>query len=155
MNTPTIRLTHGGFQKLTQELEELRTVRRPQVQAWIRHSREAGDAIDNAAYDEAQGEQAYIDGRIRDLEMTLKSALLVPVCPSLDVVMLGSQVTVADDSGLEERYTIVGSIEADPRHGLISDESPVGRALIGRRPGETVSVAAPGGTFDLVVVAIG
>ena len=82
------------------------------------------------------------------------SARIIERRDDLDVATLGSRVTVTDDIGAKAIYTIVGSIEADPKRGLISDESPVGRALLGRRVGETASVVAPGGTFDLVIAAI-
>jgi transcription elongation factor GreA len=89
-----------------------------------------------------------------ELEVTLANAEIIGLRPKADAVTLGSEVAVADGEGVEESYTIVGSLEADPRLGLISNESPVGRALLGKRAGETASVVAPGGRFDLTVVSV-
>jgi transcription elongation factor GreA len=149
-----VYLTREGFKKFEEELEQLRTVKRPQVSERIRRSKDFTDTVDNAEYDEAKNEQAFIEGRIQELEATLASAQMIGVGSKGDFVTLGSQVTVKDDEGVEEHYTIVGSVEADPRHGLISNESPVGRALLGKKAGERASVIAPGGSFDLVVVDV-
>ena len=149
-----VYLTRDGFKKFEEELEYLRTVKRPQVAERIRRAKEFTDTVDNAEYDEAKSEQGFIEGRIQELEATLANAQMIGEGPHSDVVDLGSLVTVKDDEGIEEKYTIVGSVEADPRHGLISNESPVGRALLGKRAGEKVSVTAPGGSFDLVVVEV-
>ena len=138
-----IYLTREGFKKFDEELEHLRTVRRPQVAERIRLAKELTDTVDNAEYDDAKSEQG-----------TLASAQIIGEGPHPDYVDLGSRVTVKDADGIEEAYLIVGSVEADPRHGLISNESPVGRALLGKRAGEHVSVVAPGGSFELVVVKV-
>jgi transcription elongation factor GreA len=149
-----IYLTREGFKKFDEELEHLRTVRRPQVAERIRLAKELTDTVDNAEYDDAKSEQGFIEGRIQELEGTLASAQIIGEGPHPDYVDLGSRVTVKDADGIEEAYLIVGSVEADPRHGLISNESPVGRALLGKRAGEQVSVVAPGGSFELVVVEV-
>jgi transcription elongation factor GreA len=149
-----VYLTREGFRKVEEDLEQLRTVKRPQVAERIRKAKEFTDTVDNAEYDEAKSEQAFIEGRIQELEATLANAEIIGEGPHPDYVALGSTVTVKDADGVEEEYTIVGSVEADPRHGMISNESPVGRALLGKRVGEQASVVAPGGSFDLTVVRV-
>jgi transcription elongation factor GreA len=149
-----VYLTREGYRRFEEELEQLRTVKRPQISERIRRAKEFTDTVDNAEYDEAKSEQGFVEGRIQELEATLASAQLIGDGPSSDVVALGSRVVVKDDEGIQESYTIVGSVEADPRHGMISNESPVGRALLGKRAGERSTVVAPGGSFDLVVVEI-
>ena len=98
--------------------------------------------------------KAFIEGRIRDLEYQLANAEVIDDHPAADYVRIGSRVTVLDTSGEEEVYTIVGTAEADPRRGFISNESPVGRALLGKRPGEKADVVAPGGSFALTIVRL-
>ena len=149
-----VYLTREGFKKFEEELEQLRTVKRPRVAERIRQAKEFTDTVDNAEYDEAKSEQAFVEGRIQELERALANAQIIGDGPHSDVVELGSHVTVKDGDGVEEKYTIVGSVEADPRHGLISNESPVGRALLGKRVGEQASVVAPGGSFELTIVEV-
>lgn len=150
MTTRIIHLTRDGFERLTQELNRLQTVERPRILANLQNARgQDGEG------EEARSEQGFVERRIRELRAALLDAQIVDPEPDPEVVSLGSRVTVVDDHGDEERYRIVGPIEASPRQGLISEESPVGQALIGRRVGDFVSVSAPGGRFELVVVAIG
>jgi transcription elongation factor GreA len=151
----TVYLTLEGFKRLDGELEHLRTVKRPEVSDRIRNSKDMNDVTDNAEYDEAKSEQSFIEGRIVELELTLASAQIIADGGSTDYVGLGSRVKVKDDEGEEDEYRIVGSMEADAKRGLISNESPVGRALLGKKPGESATVVAPGGSFDLTVVTIG
>lgn len=151
----TVYLTREGFKRLDDELEHLRTVKRPEVSERIRRAKDMTDVVDNAEYDEAKSEQGFIEGRIAELELTLASAQIIGEGPVSDVVTLGSHVTVKDSEGDLEKYRIVGSMEADPRHGFISNESPVGRALLGKKQGESATVVAPGGAFDLTVVEVG
>src|SRR5829696_7072615 len=150
-----VYLTREGFKRLDEELEHLRTVKRPEVSERIRRSKDMTDVVDNAEYDEAKSEQGFVEGRIAELERTLASAQIIGGGPKPEFVALGSHVNVMDDAGATEKYQIVGSMEADPRRGLISNESPVGRALLGKKPGESATVVAPGGSFDLTVVEIG
>jgi len=150
-----VYLTRAGYKRLDEELEQLRTVKRPQVSEQIRQSKDRTDFEDNAEYDEAKSQQSFVEGRIQELEATLAAAQLIGDGPPSDFVGLGSHVTVKDSDYVEEAYTIVGSMEADPKKGQISNESPVGRALLGKKVGETASVVAPGGSFDLAVVSIG
>jgi len=149
-----VYLTREGFKRLDEELEHLRTVKRTEVSERIRRAKDMTDVVDNAEYDEAKSEQGFIEGRIAELERTLASAQIIGDGPRTDFVGLGSHVKVKDDEGDTEDYQIVGSMEADPRRGLISNESPVGRALLGKKKGETTSVVAPGGSFDLMVVEV-
>lgn len=151
----TVYLTREGFKRLDEELEQLRTVKRPEVSDRIRRSKDMTDVTDNAEYDEAKSEQAFVEGRIAELELTLASAQIIEESASTEFVGLGSRVTVRDDDGEEDKYRIVGSMEADPKRGMISNESPVGRALLGKKPGESATVVAPGGSFNLTVVTIG
>ena len=150
-----VYLTRQGFKKFEDELEYLRNTKRHEVSERIRNAKEFTDTVDNAEYDDAKAEQAFIEGRIQDLQYQLANAQLIDEGqPAGDFVRLGSHVTVLDATGEEEKYTIVGSAEADPRHGFISNESPVGRALLGKRVGEDVDVVAPGGSFNLKVVGV-
>lgn len=149
-----VYLTGAGFKKFEDELNHLKTDKRTEVAERIRRAKEFTDTVDNAEYDDAKAEQAFIEGRIQDLEYQLANAQIIDDHPAGDYVRLGSKVTVTDPDGEEEVYTIVGSAEADPQHGYISNESPVGRALMGKRIGEQVDVVAPGGSFNLKVVSL-
>lgn len=149
-----VYLTHEGYERLDHELHELRTVRRPAVAERIRRAKEFTDTVDNAEYDEAKQDQAFIEGRIQDLERLLASAQFIEDHPASDCVRLGSHVTVEDEEGEDEEYLIVGSAEADPRHGRISNESPVGHALLGRCVGDEIDVTAPGGSFRLRITKL-
>ena len=149
-----VYLTRQGFRKFEEELEHLKSEKRAEVAERIRKAKEFTDTVDNAEYDDAKAEQAFIEGRIKDLEYQLANAQIIDDHPAVDFVRIGSRVTVLDPSGEEEIYTIVGSAEADPRQGYISNESPVGRALLGKRIGEQVDVVAPGGSFNLKVVGV-
>lgn len=148
----TVYLTREGLAKLEEELHHLRTVRRQEVAERIRRSKEFTTTVDNAEYDDAKNEQAFVEGRVQSLERILANAIVIEegTAPS-GFVRLGSRVTVTGPEGEDEVYVIVGSAEADPKTGRISNESPIGRALIGHKVGDRVSVMAPGGSFDLVV----
>ena len=147
-------LTHEGYERLEHELQELRTVRRPAVSERIRRAKEFTDTVDNAEYDDAKQDQAFIEGRIQDLERMLATARIIEEHPDVDCVRLGSHVVVEEDEGDLQEFLIVGSAEADPRHGRISNESPVGSALLGKKVGDAVDVTAPGGSFRLTVKKI-
>lgn len=151
----TVYLTREGFTRLDGELEQLRTVKRPEVSERIRLSKDMTDTSDNAVYDEAKSEQSFVEGRIAELELTLANAHIIGDGPATEFVGLGSRVTVRDNEGDEDKYRIVGSMEADAKHGMISNESPVGRALMGKKRGESATVVAPGGAFDLTVLEVG
>jgi len=147
-------LTPEGYKKLEEELNYLRTVKRQEVAQRLHEAlAEGGELIENAEYEAAKNEQAFVEGRIQELEYVLANARVVERLPS-DEVNIGSQVTVAYDDGSEETYTVVGAAEASPREGLISNESPLGKALMGRKAGETVEVQAPDGTFRVKILKI-
>lgn len=151
----TVYLTREGLGKLEEELNFLRTVRRQQVAERIRRAKEFTNTVDNAEYDDAKNEQAFVEGRIQAVERALANAVVIEnrATPS-EYVRIGSQVTVTDAEGIEESYTIVGSAEADPKVGRVSNESPVGRALLGHKVGDRISVLAPGGSFELEIKAV-
>jgi transcription elongation factor GreA len=154
MQEKVVYLTPEGKERFAAELRELQTVRRHEVEDRIRRAKEFSDTVDNAEYDEAKTEQAFVEGRIQDLERMLSSARMIEEPVRADYVRMGSHVRIVDGDGEEQTYYLVGSQEADPRKGLISNESPIGRALIGKRAGEEVTVVAPGGSFDIKVLAI-
>jgi transcription elongation factor GreA len=154
MHEKTVYLTREGKERFTAELHELTTVRRHEVEERIRRAKEFADTTDNAEYDLAKSDQAFVEGRIQELEHMLASAQLIEEPPSADFVRLGCRVTVRTSDGEEETYHLVGSQEANPRRGLISNESPLGRALIGKRVGEETTVVAPGGSFTVEVLSI-
>ena len=148
-------LTPEGLEKLKAELEHLRTVRRQEVANRIQKAKELSSAVNNAEYDDAKNEQAFVEGRILTLENMIKNAVIIEADESPPVwVKLGSRVTMEDQEGKEQSFIIVGSAEASPTEGKISNESPVGRALLGKRVGEVVQVAAPAGVQTLTVIKI-
>jgi transcription elongation factor GreA len=148
-------LTPEGLEKLKAELEHLQSVRRPQVAEQIHKAKELGGTVDNAEYDDAKNEQAFVEGRILTLEGMIKSATLIQEEKSPSkYVKLGSKVTVRNQDGEEEQYVIVGSAEASPAEGKISNESPVGSALLGKKVGNEVEAQVPAGTLKLKVVSI-
>jgi transcription elongation factor GreA len=156
MDTKRTPVTREGYERLKAEIEELKSVRRPQIAAIVAEARSHGDLRENAAYDVARNDQMMNEKRIADLEALLRNAQIVdlndrPSNP--EIVTVGSTVVV-DFEGDEERYTIVGAIEAKPKDGLISNESPIGKALIGKRVGQEAVVATPGGASRFTVKRI-
>src|ERR1700742_197456 len=140
-------LTPEGLEKLKQEIEYLSTTKRREVAERIKEAREFGDISENSEYDDAKNEQAMLEARIATLEDKLRSASVIDAAElSADVVRVGSQVHVTDDKGKKLTYTIVGSTEADPSENKLSNESPVGKALLGRKQGDTATVVTPKGT---------
>lgn len=152
----TIKLTEDGLKKLEEELENLKTVGRADIAEKIKVARGYGDLSENSEYDEAKNEQAKIEARIVEIEAMLKNVEIIEdVKGKAKTVVVGVTVKVLDEEYDEEcEYRVVGSTEADPRQGKISDESPVGKALMGKKVGDVVIVEAPGGEFKLKVVAI-
>jgi transcription elongation factor GreA len=147
-------LTLEGRHTLEEELEYLRTVRRAEVAERIQSAKEEGDIMENAAYDYAKEEQAFVEGRIQALETTLRKATIIEG-GSTDVVGLGTRVTVMEQGGdTLETYQIVGSVEADPTHGRISNKSPMGKALLNHRVGDEVTFSTPGGILHFQIVSI-
>lgn len=151
-----ILLTKEGLARLEQELEMLKTQKRREVAERIKAARELGDISENSEYDDAKNEQAFIEGRIAALEKTLRRARVVSSDEARDgAVVLGSRVRVRDlDLGEEMEYRVVGSAEADPSNNRISNESPVGKALMGHREGEIVAVKVPDGTIQLEILKV-
>lgn len=151
-------LTKEGLEKLQQELDTLKNVARKEVINRIKTAREQGDLSENAEYSDAKDQQSFIEGRILELENTIRSAVLIEPTVGRDgTVGLGMTVTIncEGDHGVDERrYTIVGSNEANPTGGRISNESPLGRAFIGKRLGETVEVRTPKGMMRCTIVHV-
>ena len=148
-----IRITKEGKTKLESELEHLTTIRRPEVAEKIKRAREMGGTENNAEYDEAKNDQAFVEGKILMLENILWNATVVDSVSS-GVVDLGSKVLIQNQDGKIEQYSIVGSAEASPVDGKISDESPVGQALIGKKPGDEIEVQTPAGILKLLILEI-
>jgi transcription elongation factor GreA len=147
-------LTGKGLKKLEEELVYLRTVRRAQVADRLHNAQEAGELIENAEYEDAKNEQAFVEGRIRQLESMLSNAVIITEHGSIDAVTLGSRVTVKEAGGNNEDYLLVGAAEANPKEGRISNESPLGKALLGRRVGDEVNVQAPAGLLTFRILKI-
>lgn len=147
-------LTAEGRRKLLDELEYLRTVRRAEVAAQIKFAKEGGDVSENAGYDEAKNAQAFLEGRIMTIEKMLETAELIENDGPADSVQMGSFVTVYED-GETDKYQIVGSAEANPSQGRISNESPMGKAMMGRRVGDQCTVKTPGGERKFEIAKIG
>ena len=155
MQEKVVYLTPEGKQRFSAELHQLLTVRRHEIEDQIRRAKEFSDTVDNAEYDEAKTEQSFVEGRIQELERMLAAAKLIEEpTTKADFVRMGAHIKVVDSEGDEETYYLVGSHEADPRRGLISNESPIGRALIGKREGDEVTVVAPAGAFNLRILEI-
>lgn len=156
MDNKQILLTDEGLLKLEQELEMLKTQKRQEVAEKIKVARGFGDLSENSEYDAAKEEQAQVEARIVQLENMLKNAKVIDEDEiDLNVVSVGTRVRVYDEEFDEElEYSIVGSTEADPDENKISDESPVGKALIGRSVGEVVDVDTPGGTIQFKILSI-
>jgi transcription elongation factor GreA len=152
VNKPTY-LSREGLDDLRAELDEMTNVRRQEVAARIHDAKEHGDLSENAEYEDAKNQQAFLEGRIQTLESIIKNATIIDEHHSTEHVQIGSTVTVDGDDGTET-YTIVGSAEAKPSAGKISNESPVGRALLGRRKGDKIVVHVPAGDRTYKVVTI-
>jgi transcription elongation factor GreA len=145
-------LTKEGLQTLQDELAQLKSTRRPEVAGRIHKASETGGTVDNAEYEEAKNEQAFVEGRISELERTLSNAVVEDSSDRDDgVIKFGSSVTVTTDKGQKRSYKVVGSAEAAPLEGKISLESPVGRSLMGRRIGEEVDIETPAGVISLKI----
>jgi transcription elongation factor GreA len=153
METQDVFLTNEGRQRAISQLESLRTEGRAKVAQYLHDAKEAGDVIDNAAYEDAKNEQARLEGRIIELEQLLAKAKLIDHRRT-DVVSLGSVVHLSTSEGREYRYTLVGAFEANPSAGRISNESPVGKALLGRKASELVMVSTPGGVKEYTILSI-
>lgn len=148
-------LTREGYAKLQEELEYLRTKKREEIAQRLHEAMEGGELIENAEYEAAKNEQAFVEGRIKELEYLLASAKIIEEGGAHgNVVQVGSRVTIQEEGAEPEVYTIVGAAEANPVLGRISNESPLGKALIGKKAGDNVQVDAPQGSFRVTILKV-
>jgi transcription elongation factor GreA len=153
------RLTPEGYARMQEKLEFLRTVKRKEVADYIHEAKEAGDISESSAYEDAKNEQAKLEGQILELERLLSVAEIMTADMHGDVegpaeVRIGMQVDVTSSSGTARTFKLVTTFEADPKSGLISNESPVGKALMGHKEGEQVTVSTPGGVTTYTIQSI-
>jgi transcription elongation factor GreA len=155
MGQKEVFLTEEGLKKLEEELQYLETEKRAEVAARIQSAKEEGDISENAEYEDAKHAQAFVEGRIMTVRAMIRNAVVIEDNGPSDEVRLGSRVTVREE-GLDEpeMYHLVGSAEADPLDGRISNESPIGQALMGQRVGAVVSYEAPAGEIRLTILSI-
>jgi transcription elongation factor GreA len=154
MDEKPVLLTKDGLKALEDELQQLVNVRRGEVAERIRQARDFGDIAENAEYTEAKNEQSLLEGRIQTLEVMVRNAVMIEEEPrQKGVVAAGSQVRVSSDEG-EESYTIVGAAEADPLAGRISNESPLGRAMLGHKAGDEIEWTSPMGTSRVKILSV-
>src|SRR5512133_550162 len=153
---PNNFLTKEGYQKLQDELDYLRSAKRQEVANRLHEAMEGGELIENAEYEAAKNEQAFVEGRIKELEVLLATARVIDegAHQMSGAVQVGSTVTIQEESLEPEVYTIVGAAEANPVRGKISNESPLGKALLNRKAGERVQVDAPQGSFAVTIVKV-
>ena len=152
-NAEKIMVTAEGYLDLENELNELKNVRRPQIIQAIKEARALGDLSENADYDAARDEQAQVESRIKELEYKLEHSEIIEN-KKKNQVSLGSKVVIKYDDGEEDEYMIVGSLEADPFNNRISNESPIGIAVMGKKQGDVVSVASPNGSYEVTIKEI-
>jgi transcription elongation factor GreA len=153
---PSTFLTKEGFQKLQDELDYLRTIKRQEVADRLHEAMEGGELIENAEYEAAKNEQAFVEGRIQELEILLATARVIEddKKKKADTIQVGYTVTIQEEGFDEETYTIVGAAEANPREGKISNESPMGKAILSHRPGDEVQVDTPDGSYTVRIIKI-
>ena len=154
---PTNFLTKEGFQKLQDELDHLRTVKRAEVAARLHEAMEGGELIENAEYEAAKNDQAFVEGRIQELDHLLATAQIIEDTgkpKKNDAIAVGAKVTIKEGNFEAETFTIVGAAEANPREGKISNESPIGKAILGHKLGDTVKVETPGGTYNVKILKV-
>ncbi len=157
MQDSPVYLTPEGREKIAAKLAHLRDVRRPEAEERVKSAREISDLDGNPEYDEAKGELSLIDREIRHLENLLEDAVLLVEekrSSRSAVIKLGSEVLLLNEDGEEENYRIVSRAEADPRKGLISNESPIGKALLGHKKGDRIETEVPDGTRTLKIVKV-
>ena len=154
---PNSFLTREGYQKLQDELDYLRTQKREEIANRLHEAMEGGELIENAEYEAAKNEQAFVEGRIKELEILLATAHIIEEKPSAGkIVQVGSCVTIQEEgSKLKEEYAIVGVAEADHANGKISNESPLGKALLNHQEGDVIQVDAPAGAFTVKLLKVG
>ncbi|MDX1377303.1 MAG: transcription elongation factor GreA [Anaerolineales bacterium] len=149
-------LTKEGYQKLQEELDYLQKVKRKEVAERLHEAMEGGELIENAEYEAAKNEQAFVEGRIQELDVLLASAKIIEDNgkKKSDGVQLGSKVTIKEGNFEAEEFTLVGIAEANPREGKISNESPIGKAILGHKVGDAVKVETPGGTYTVKILKV-
>ena len=148
-------LTQEGFDKLQEELDYLRTTKRQEVADRLREAADGEDLIENAEYEAAKNEQAFVEGRIQELEILLATAKIIEENGKGDVIQVGSKVTIQEENFKDkESFVIVGAAEANPIKGRISNESPLGQALLNKKAGQVVEVNAPAGSFKVTVLKV-
>jgi transcription elongation factor GreA len=149
-------LTKEGYQKLQDELDHLRTAKRMEVAARLHEAMEGGELIENAEYEAAKNEQAFVEGRIQELEVLLATAHMIEENgkKKSDIISIGSKVTIKEGNFEAETFTIVGVAEANPREGKISNESPIGKSILNHKVGDVVKVETPGGTYNVKIIKL-
>ena len=152
---PATFLTKEGYQRLQEELDNLHTVKREEIALRLHEAMEDGDLIENAEYEAAKNEQAFTEGRIKELERILANARIISEL-DLDpfIVEIGNKVTLQEEGLEPEVFTIVGAAESDPRKGKISNESPLGKAVLNHRAGDVVQVDAPEGSYKVQIIKV-
>jgi len=152
------RLTPEGFAKMKERLDFLRKIKRKEIADYIHEAKEAGDISESSAYEDAKNEQAKVEGKILDLERLLAVAeIMTPDMHPQETeltVRIGTQIEVESESGAKRVFKLVETFEADPKSGLISDQSPVGKALMGHKAGDEVNVSTPGGVTKYSILSI-
>ena len=154
MNGKQHYLTPEGAQRLREELEFLKTTKRSELAKRLREAIQMGDLSENADYIAAKEEQGFLEGRIQEIEALLRQAIIIEDNGHKEIVDMGAKVTIQEGSAPEETYHIVGPAEANPRIGKISHESPIGKALLGRKVGDEIAVKTPGGEIRFKIVSI-
>lgn len=149
-------LTREGYDKLQEELDYLRTEKREQIADRLHEAIEGGELLDNAELEAAKNEQAFVEGRIKELEILLATARVVDdKSAQADTIQVGTKVVIQEEGSKDkEEYVIVGAAEADPAKGRISNESPLGKALVNHREGDKVQVDAPAGSFQVKIIKV-
>jgi len=157
---PTSYLTQNGYIKLQKELDDLRSVKRQEVADRLREAMEGGDLIENAEYESAKNEQSFVEGRISELKQLLANAHIIDYDEEGSngdnrFVQVGSTVYLREDGEKRsDKYMIVGAAEADPRNGMISNESPIGKAVLGHKAGDEVEIKAPAGNIKFKITTV-
>jgi transcription elongation factor GreA len=149
-----IYLTSDGEAKLRAELQELTGPRREELARRLRSAIQMGDLSENADYHKAKEDQGFLEGRIKEIETVLRNAVIIEKSANVDVVSIGDHVTIQEDGFDPETYHVVGAREADPRNGKISNESPIGRAIMDRKVGDMVEADTPGGKMKFKILKI-
>ena len=152
MEEKKIKYTVEGYEKLQEELNYLKNVRRQEVKELLKEARSFGDLSENSEYDEARDQQAKVESRIIELEYLIKNAEVIDTEVVKNIVSLGSTVVIKYKDGTEKQYDLVGSNEVDPFNGKISDRSPIGMAVLGHKKGETVIIETRSGEKEAVIV---